>query len=556
MPEFGVYDPIDPATFAVNPPSSPSTSGLRFVEPTLKAAEPGKYSTPYYAAYTNSGDLAAATYASDAQKVRLIDPKTGNVLYEGTGPEAAKMATGYANALSEDKGRKAAWAIQVGNEGANDWVTTGYDRKDPKHSVLGTIADIGLPILGSILLPGVGGILGGALGAGLGAAGGSAVSSIAQGRGLSDTLTRAAISGLGAGIAGPAAGKFVSGLTPGASGGIGGAAGSAGSGAANFTAQELAGAVAPLTVQAAGNALPGAIGAGLGGLAGNVSSGLIGNSGADTLTPAAQPTEVAPLVVQASQNGLTPAQIAAMTGLSVAAVGGILASASGGSPVVTGATPSGVSGNVPFTATTPAAGGSVVPTTLTEAIQQGKVAEWAANNPLDAAKIGLSVGLAGASLLGGAKSGGGGNFAINPNAGKPESLNSIFTAQLPAANIPTRQPRQMTLTPEDYKTYASRPEQSFFVNVPQQPTPKGFAVGGMVSGEGHGREDRVNANLSDGEYVVDAETVALLGDGSNKAGADMLDKFRVNLRRHKGAQLAEGRFSAKAKSPDAYMGVR
>jgi len=74
-----------------------------------------------------------------------------------------------------------------------------------------------------------------------------------------------------------------------------------------------------------------------------------------------------------------------------------------------------------------------------------------------------------------------------------------------------------------------------------------------VRGEGTGRSDSIPAVLSDGEYVMDAETVALLGDGSSKAGAEALDAFRVNLRKHKGAKLAQGKFSVKAKRPQQYM---
>jgi hypothetical protein len=52
---------------------------------------------------------------------------------------------------------------------------------------------------------------------------------------------------------------------------------------------------------------------------------------------------------------------------------------------------------------------------------------------------------------------------------------------------------------------------------------------------------------------MDAETVALLGNGSNKAGAAQLDRFRANVRKHKGKDLAKGRFSVNAKNPQAYM---
>ena len=80
-------------------------------------------------------------------------------------------------------------------------------------------------------------------------------------------------------------------------------------------------------------------------------------------------------------------------------------------------------------------------------------------------------------------------------------------------------------------------------------TSRAFAV----NGAGDGREDKIDAKLSDGEYVIDAETVALLGNGSSKAGAAQLDKFRVNVRKHKGQKLASGKFSANAKSPEAYL---
>ena len=74
-----------------------------------------------------------------------------------------------------------------------------------------------------------------------------------------------------------------------------------------------------------------------------------------------------------------------------------------------------------------------------------------------------------------------------------------------------------------------------------------------VKGPGTGRSDEIPALLSDGEYVMDAETVAMLGDGSSEAGAKRLDQFRVNLRKHKGRNLAKGKFSANAKAPEHYL---
>ena len=74
-----------------------------------------------------------------------------------------------------------------------------------------------------------------------------------------------------------------------------------------------------------------------------------------------------------------------------------------------------------------------------------------------------------------------------------------------------------------------------------------------VRGGGTGRSDEIPAYLSDGEYVIDAETVSMLGDGSSKAGANVLDAMRKQIRAHKGKNLAKGKFSADAKSPLAYL---
>ena len=61
------------------------------------------------------------------------------------------------------------------------------------------------------------------------------------------------------------------------------------------------------------------------------------------------------------------------------------------------------------------------------------------------------------------------------------------------------------------------------------------------------------AYLSDGEYVIDAETVSMLGDGSNKAGAEVLNDMRKSIRKHKGSNLVNGEFSDDAMSPLEYM---
>ena len=84
-------------------------------------------------------------------------------------------------------------------------------------------------------------------------------------------------------------------------------------------------------------------------------------------------------------------------------------------------------------------------------------------------------------------------------------------------------------------------------------SPSVAAAGRYVKGPGTGRSDDIPARLSDGEYVIDAESVALLGDGSGDAGAKRLDEMRSNLRMHKSKNLSKGGFSHKAKQPQQYM---
>lgn len=93
---------------------------------------------------------------------------------------------------------------------------------------------------------------------------------------------------------------------------------------------------------------------------------------------------------------------------------------------------------------------------------------------------------------------------------------------------------------DDFYTYGARPEHSFYTNNQQ---PKPLARGGVALNGSGGRADDIDARLSEGEYIVDAETVALLGDGSVEAGAKKLDQLRENIRRHKGKSLAKGKIS-------------
>lgn len=54
-------------------------------------------------------------------------------------------------------------------------------------------------------------------------------------------------------------------------------------------------------------------------------------------------------------------------------------------------------------------------------------------------------------------------------------------------------------------------------------------TGYYACGGGTGQSDDIPAMLHDGDYVMDAETVSALGDGSSKAGREVLEGFRTQI---------------------------
>lgn len=73
-----------------------------------------------------------------------------------------------------------------------------------------------------------------------------------------------------------------------------------------------------------------------------------------------------------------------------------------------------------------------------------------------------------------------------------------------------------------------------------QHKPKFFSEGGLnslqnrfVKGDGDGTSDSIPAMLANGEFVIPADVVASLGNGSNDSGAHVLDEFLKTIRKHK-----------------------
>ena len=194
----------------------------------------------------------------------------------------------------------------------------------------------------------------------------------------------------------------------------------------------------------------------------------------------------------------------------------------------------------------PGAGGPVVgvnPDAYLEGLQSaGKSAGNAASTAASAANGGswlsrnLPLLAIGATALGGAGGASGnksattasGSTAASDQAAKnntPPPQYVFNRAQLTGADAPPAWYRLGTQN-------TGRPLQ-FFDNAGGNYTQK-MASGGHVQGPGGGQDDAIPARLSDGEYVMDATSVADLGDGSTRKGAAVLDQVRDAIAKDKG----------------------
>lgn len=88
--------------------------------------------------------------------------------------------------------------------------------------------------------------------------------------------------------------------------------------------------------------------------------------------------------------------------------------------------------------------------------------------------------------------------------------------------------------------------------------PQFFSEGGLgsienryVQGEGDGTSDSVAAMLANGEFVIPADVVSKIGNGSNEAGAGVLDQFLVEIRKH--AHSNGEKLPPESKGPLAYL---
>jgi hypothetical protein len=122
----------------------------------------------------------------------------------------------------------------------------------------------------------------------------------------------------------------------------------------------------------------------------------------------------------------------------------------------------------------------------------------------------------------------------NPGAKPPMGgLGQQMPQQMP--QMPQMPPQQMPQQPMQKPPGLRSGGLPAWSNVPLTQGRLNFRQGAAVHGAGDGQSDDIPAMLADGEYVIDADTVAQIGNGSTKAGAAALDKFRENIRSHKRA---------------------
>lgn len=88
------------------------------------------------------------------------------------------------------------------------------------------------------------------------------------------------------------------------------------------------------------------------------------------------------------------------------------------------------------------------------------------------------------------------------------------------------------------------------VAIGQHMKKRGMTPDGRVSGHGGGQDDAVPARLSKDEFVMPADVVAHLGDGSSEAGGKKLDAFMDNVRKQK---TGTTKYPTKAKNPLSYL---
>ena len=94
--------------------------------------------------------------------------------------------------------------------------------------------------------------------------------------------------------------------------------------------------------------------------------------------------------------------------------------------------------------------------------------------------------------------------------------------------------------------------------VPEHPMgqPQFYSEGGAgttyIQGQGDGTSDQIPAMVANSEFVLPADIVSALGNGSSDSGADILDQFIRTIREHKHSNPS-GELPPESKGPLEYL---
>jgi len=138
-----------------------------------------------------------------------------------------------------------------------------------------------------------------------------------------------------------------------------------------------------------------------------------------------------------------------------------------------------------------------------------------------------------------------------PQSAVQPQADPLFRSPLPSyqyVNSSNPQARQRYDYSGDIYRYGQGPSFTFI----DPRAPQAMKRGGLaqVAAPAGGQDDTVPARLSVGEYVIPADVVAHLGDGSSESGAKRLDEALNQIRQQK---TGHGKYPPKARSPLAYL---
>jgi hypothetical protein len=85
--------------------------------------------------------------------------------------------------------------------------------------------------------------------------------------------------------------------------------------------------------------------------------------------------------------------------------------------------------------------------------------------------------------------------------------------------------REYGIFPQPYHVYEDEPGYAKGGLV------RSYSKGTLIRGPGKGQDDKIKTSIPSGSYIIDASSTSMLGDGSTKAGGDVLRQFEEHIKR-------------------------